>query len=356
MIIVRTPLRVSFLGGGTDHPGWFRHHGKGAVLSTSIDKYVYITLRPLPPIFDFRYRVAWRINEQVASIRDIQHPVVREVLTHYSSPSNEGMEIVYHADLPARSGLGSSSAFTVAALHALCQHNDIATPKAFLAKEAIRVEQELLQEPVGSQDQTAVAFGGLNRIDFHADGGVSVDPVDISPRRKRDLENHLLMVFTGFTRDAGSIEKSKIENFGHKKDQLNRLYEMVAQGRAILEDRTAPLSDFGALLDEAWQNKRQLSGSVSNSSIDDAYAAAIEAGAYGGKLLGAGGGGFLLFFAAPEKHREILSALAKIELQPGKCAVHVPIALDESGSTVILHDRELNANFLTRIAADTKVA
>jgi D-glycero-alpha-D-manno-heptose-7-phosphate kinase len=353
MIIVRTPLRVSFFGGGTDLPSWFKHHGKGAVLSTSIDKYVYLTMRPLPPIFDFKYRVAWRMLEQVATKEEIQHPVIREVLKHYTNAGNDGFEIVYHADLPARSGLGSSSAFTVAALHALCQHNGMATPKMFLAKEAIHVEQELLAEPVGSQDQTAVAFGGLNRIDFHPSGDLSVEPVDISPRRLAEFESHLMLVFTGFTRDAGAIEKSKMENLSAKTAQLNRMYDMVAEGQAILEDRTAPIANFGRLLDQAWRSKKQLSNAVSTGPIDVAYQTAIEAGAYGGKLLGAGGGGFLLFFVAPEKRRHVASALSRVELQPGKRAIEVPIALESTGSTVILHDRQLYANYVSPIPADS---
>lgn len=345
MIIVRAPLRVSFFGGGTDLPGWFRHHGPGAVLSTSIDKYVYVTLRRLPPIFDFNYRVSWRQSEHVAEIADIQNPVVREVLRNYLTTECGPLELHYHADLPARSGLGSSSSFTVAALHAVHQMQGRATPKHVLAREAIRVEQDYLGEPVGSQDQVAVAHGGLNRIDFHADGDVSVDPIDISPRRAAELQSHLMLVFTRFTRNASEIERSKAENFEAKRAQLSRMYEMVGEGRAILEDRAVPLSDFGLLLDEAWRMKRGLSSAVSNGAIDRAYAIASEAGALGGKLLGAGGGGFLLFFVPPDVRADVTAALSEIEFQPGKRPVEVPFAFENEGSHIVLHDPGLSSNY-----------
>lgn len=345
MIITRTPLRVSFFGGGTDHPTWFKAGHKGAVLSTSIDKYVYMILRPLPPIFDFNYRVAWRILEQVATIDEIQNPVVREVLRHYAPDGGTGYELAYNADLPARSGLGSSSSFSVSALHALKTHLGHAPGKMELALDAIRVEQEFLKEPVGSQDQTAAAFGGLNRIDFHADGSLTVEPVDISPKRKAAFERHLMLFFTNFTRSAGDIEKKKIENFSAKQVQLERMYDMVGEGVAILEDRNVPLADFGRLLDEAWQAKRSLSESVSNGPIDRLYAAAIEAGAYGGKLLGAGGGGFVLIMAAPDKQDDVRKAVTALELEPGKAPIEVRFALEANGSQVVLHKPELNEKF-----------
>lgn len=340
MIITRTPLRVSFFGGGTDHPSWFQAGNKGAVLSTSICKYVYTILRPLPPIFDFNYRVAWRILEQVNTIDEIQHPVVREVLRNYAPKDGAGYELAYNADLPARSGLGSSSSFTVSALHALNSHLGNKTDKAYLTREAIRVEQDFLKEPVGSQDQTAAAFGGLNRIDFEANGDVNVTPVDISPRRKQAFEDHLMMFFTRFTRDAGNVEKSKIENFEKKKAQLEKMYSMVAQGNEILENRNVPLAEFGKLLDDAWTAKRSLSEAVSNGPIDEMYDIALRAGAYGGKLLGAGGGGFVLFFVAPEKQDAVKSAITSYELEKGKYPVEVPITLDSTGSEIILHNKE----------------
>lgn len=352
MIIVRTPLRVSFFGGGTDHPSWYLRNGRGAVLSTSIDKYVYITLRNLPPIFDFNYRIAWRIVEQTKTVAEIQHPVVRAVLENYTGVEAAGFEIVYHADLPARSGLGSSSAFTVAALHAMLQHRGLASPKQVLAREAIRVEQELLSEPVGSQDQVAVAYGGLNRIDFSSTTDISVSEIDISPRRKRLLEDHLMMFFTGFTRDAGAIEKLKIQSFDARSREMERLYDLVGQGQEILENPNLQLSEFGGLLHDAWMQKRALAPSVSNAPIDAAYDAARRAGASGGKLLGAGGGGFLLVFAPPEKHSAVTSAICAVDLGQGRRAKHVPIRFEGEGSSVVLHKPEFAANFASLAAAN----
>lgn len=344
MIITRTPLRVSFFGGGTDHPVWYQAGNPGAVLSTSINKYVYMILRPLPPIFDFNYRVAWRILEQVKTIDEIQNPVVREVLRNYAPSDGTGYELAYNADLPARSGLGSSSSFTVSALHALNQHLEHETSKAYLTREAIRVEQEFLSEPVGSQDQTAAAYGGLNRIDFRQNGDIDVEPVDISPRRKALFQDHLMLFFTRFTRDAGKIEADKVQNFDAKAQQLNKMYGMVEKGCEILEDRNIPMIEFGKLLNEAWQSKRSLAASVSNPAIDRMYDVSIEAGASGGKLLGAGGGGFLLLFVSPEKQQKVRQAIATYDVGGGIRPIEVPFGLDSTGSEVILHNREFFAS------------
>ena len=340
MIIVRSPLRVSFFGGGTDHPAWFKEMGagRGAVISTSINKYVYLTLRRLPPIFDFKYRVAWRKVEQVSEIDDIQHPVVREVLRHYAPDDGHGYEVCFNADLPARSGLGSSSAFTVAALHAISKHTGQEFDKQRLCAEAIRLEQDYLQEPVGCQDQIAVGYGGFNRIDFSKDGNHVVTPIDISPRRLKAFESHIMMFFTGFTRDAGNIEKAKFENISPAKQaSLNRLYDLVGKAQALVEDPRADLADFGYLLHESWEAKRSLSSAVSNASIDQIYDAAISAGAYGGKLLGAGGGGFLLFFALPEQHPQIRHALAALTANWPNQPVEVPVCMENEGSRVVLY-------------------
>jgi len=337
MIIVRTPLRVSFFGGGTDHPSWYRQGEPGAVLSTSIDKYIYIQLRRLPAVFDFNYRVVWNRVEQVRAVSDIQHPIVRTVLGAYAADEPHGFEVVYNADLPARSGLGSSSAFTVAMLHATLGNMERLVSKSYLAREAIRIEQDLLHEPVGSQDQVAAAHGGLNRIDFGADDSISVAPLAVSRARKHALQDQLLMLFTGFTREASGVEKQKIENFAQRRMELHRMYQMVAEGAAILADEKQDLSAFGRLLHEAWTAKRSLTTAVSNSAIDDAYAAAMAAGAFGGKLLGAGGGGFLLFMAPPERHAAVRAAL------PGMASV--PIRFDEQGSSVVLYNPELSDNY-----------
>jgi D-glycero-alpha-D-manno-heptose-7-phosphate kinase len=336
---------VSFFGGGTDHPAWFKGigAGRGAVISTSINKYVYLTLRRLPPIFNFKYRVAWRIVEEVNAISEIQHPVVREVLRHYAPDDGHGYEINFHADLPARSGLGSSSAFTVAALHAVSKQYGNEFNKRQLCTEAIKLEQEHLKEPVGCQDQIAVAHGGFNRIDFHASGDFSVSQIDVSPRRLKAFESHLMLYFTGFTRDAGNIEKAKFQNLSSKSDSLSRLFDLVGEAQAIVEDPRSNLNDFGALLNEAWMAKRNLSKAVSNSNIDAIYDTAIRHGATGGKLLGAGGGGFLLFFVSPEKQEDVRAGIEALGASGGSKPVEVPVAMEQEGSRVVLYQPDYDS-------------
>lgn len=338
MILVRTPLRISFFGGGTDHPSWFAG-APGAVLSTSINKYVYVQLRRLPAVFEFNYRVVWGMLEEVKSISEIQHPVVKAVLTHYDQAETTGFEVVYNADLPARSGLGSSSAFTVSMLHAFVGNQGRLASKRWLANEAINVERRLLQEPGGCQDQIAAAFGGLNRIDFEPDGDFRLSPVRMDIDRRQQFESSLMMFFTGFTRAAAEIEAAKIENFDKRANEMKRLYELVGEGKRLLEDEREPLGAFGGLLHEAWMQKRALASSVSNVFIDDAYDAAIRAGASGGKLLGAGGGGFLLLYAPPERHAAVRAALDKL--------VYVPIQMEREGASVVLYAPELDGNYET---------
>lgn len=339
MIIVRTPLRVSFFGGGTDHPNWFEASGKGAVLSTAINKYVYIQMRALPAVFDFRYRVVWRQVEQVATIDEIEHPVVRAVLNEYCKDDPCGYEIVYNADLPARSGLGSSSAFTVAILHAISHQKGFNWSQEELARRAIHVEQDLLKEPVGCQDQIAVAVGGLNRIDFKTRQDFVVDPSPVVPSRRAEMESCLMMFFTGFTREAGSIEQQKKKNFAERTAELTRMYEMVGDGADVLADPTRSLDELGALLDEGWMLKRGLASAVSSGPIDQAYQRALEAGALGGKLLGAGGGGFLLFYVRPDAQPQVLAAMHEF--------TYVPIRFDQEGSSVVLYDPEMTSNYET---------
>ncbi|MDX2275825.1 MAG: hypothetical protein NW206_10280 [Hyphomonadaceae bacterium] len=342
MIIVRTPLRVSFFGGGTDHPSWFGRPAPGAVLATSIDKFIYVQLRKLPAVFDFNYRVAWGMLEEVKSISEIQHPVVRAVLQHYGPDEQSGFEVIYNADLPSRSGLGSSSAFTVSMLHAFLGDHGKLCSKRFLAAEAIRVEQELLKETVGSQDQITAAYGGLNRIDFDPDGSFRVSPVRITHVRRAQLEARLVMFFTGFTRSASSVEVKKVENFSKREAQLRRMYELVGEGQAILEDDSRPLDDFGRLLHDSWMQKKSLAAEVSNEVVDQAYDAALKAGALGGKLLGAGGGGFLMVYAPPEKRQAVITALSSM--------VHVPIKMERDGTSVVLYAPELDDNYETSAA------
>ncbi|HVY12104.1 MAG TPA: kinase [Alphaproteobacteria bacterium] len=329
-------MRASFFGGGTDLPAWFMENG-GAVLATAINKYIYLHIRYLPPIFDYNYRVAWTKMETVDTCDEIQHPVVREALKHYWPDHNCGFDIVYNADLPARSGLGSSSAFTVGFLQALSAMRGKMISNRELAHEAIFVEQQLLKENVGCQDQITTALGGFNRIDFLPGGGWRVTPVTMPLSRRNELEDHIMMFFTGFMRSASAIEAQKIENIGKKQQQLRRMHAMVSEAQEILMSSGDMVFDFASLLDEAWQLKRELASSVSTSNIDDAYRAAIQAGAWGGKLLGAGGGGFMMFLVPPDRREAVRQALAEL--------VEVPIKMESEGSRVVLYDPSLSNNY-----------
>lgn len=327
MIITRTPFRISFFGGGTDYPPWFREHG-GSVLATTIDKYCYISCRKLPQFFEHKHRIVYSRIENVSSISEIEHPAVRAVMTWKEVA--DGLEIHHDGDLPARSGLGSSSSFTVGLIHALRAMDGKRSSKKQLAASAIHVEQNVIGENVGSQDQVSAAYGGFNRIDFHRDDTFTVEPVIFSDGRKSLLESHLMLCFTGFSRIASEIAKSKIDNLKSREKELLKMHEMVDQGIDILQDLNRPIEDFGRLLDAGWQYKRSLSDKVSSPEIDQIYATAIKAGAIGGKILGAGGGGFLLLFAHPEKQQAIREALNKL--------IHVPFKFENSGSRVVLYE------------------
>jgi D-glycero-alpha-D-manno-heptose-7-phosphate kinase len=308
------------------------------VLSTTINKYIYVQLRRLPAVFDFNYRIAWGMLEEVKSLNEIQHPVVREVLKHYAS-KDTGYEVIYNADLPSRTGLGSSSAFTVSLLHAFFGNLGRMCSKSFLAREAIRVEQQMLKETVGCQDQIAAAYGGLNRIDFQPDGEYRVKPLMVPEDRRRELESGLMMFFSGFTRSAESIERKKVRNFTDRAPQMRNMYEQVNEGEAILTDPRRSLAEFGELLDHAWTEKRTLDASVSSPFIDEHYETARKAGALGGKLLGAGGGGFLLLYVPPHKQPAVQEALSDL--------VHVPFLMERDGSANVLFNPELTSNYLT---------
>lgn len=342
MIIVRAPLRISFFGGGTDHPDWFERPERGAVLSTTINKYVYVQLRRLPALFDFNYRIAWGHLEEVASVKDIQHPVVRRVLEHYDNSGETGYEIVYNADLPSRTGLGSSSAFTVALLHAWFGNHERLCSSAYMAREAIFVERELLHETVGYQDQIAAAYGGLNRIDFNPGGNFKVSPVQVPSARREELQDSLMLFFTGFSRSAQAIEKLKLARYDERRSELRALYDLVSEGEQLLTDTKRSLDEFGHLLHEGWLAKRSLDTSVSTGFIDDAYEAARAAGALGGKLLGAGGGGFLLAYVPRERQHAVKQALDKL--------IHVPFQMGREGSSIVLYNPELASNYLAAAA------
>jgi D-glycero-alpha-D-manno-heptose-7-phosphate kinase len=325
MIISRTPFRVSFFGGGSDYPQWYREHG-GAVLATAIDKYCYISCRRLPPFFDYKHRLVYRQQETVNDISEIKHPAVRGVFTHFQW--SDGIEVHHDGDLPARSGLGSSSSFTVGLINALRAMQGKQISKEELGRLAIHIEQEVIRENVGSQDQISAAYGGFNRIDFRRDGGIEVQPMILPVERQAEFQKHLMLVFTGFARIASEVAKSKIENLAKRADEIRRMTAMVDQGVSILAG-SHPLSDFGGLLHEAWTHKRKLSEMVTTGEIDRIYAQAREAGAVGGKLLGAGGGGFMLLFVAPEKQAAVRERLSKF--------VHVPFEFDMSGSRIVLY-------------------
>ena len=325
MIISRTPFRMSFFGGGSDYPKWFREHG-GAVLATTIDKYCYISVRRLPPFFEYRHRLVYSRSETINEISEIQHPAVRGVLTHFGW--SDGIEIHHDGDLPARSGVGSSSAFTVGLINALRAMQGQYVSKEELASTAIHIEQDVIGESVGSQDQVSAAYGGFNRIEFRRDGGFDVQPIILPSERLAELQSHLMLVFTGFARIASEVAKSKIDNLENRSDEIRRMTSMVDEGLQLLAGRGA-IADFGALLHEAWMYKRRLSHMVTTDGIDAIYDAAREAGACGGKILGAGAGGFMLLFVPPELHEQVRARLPKL--------VHVPFRFESSGSRIVLY-------------------
>jgi D-glycero-alpha-D-manno-heptose-7-phosphate kinase len=328
MIISRTPFRISFFGGGTDYPEWYRKHG-GAVLATTIDKYCYITARYLPPFFEHRICLVYSKIEYCQTIEEIAHPAVREVLRFLDL--RRGVEIHHDGDIPARSGMGSSSAFTVGLLHALYALKGQMVSKHQLATESVHLEQEVLKETVGSQDQVLAAYGGFNHITFAPNGEISVRPVTLSRERMLELNAHVMLFYTGIKRTAATIAETYVNDLDEKRRELRLMRELVDEGAAILSSGQ-DLTGFGELLHEAWQAKRSLSARVSNSYVDDIYEQARAAGAIGGKLIGAGGGGFVVFFAPPARHAAIRERLAKL--------IHVPVKFEFGGSQIIFFDRE----------------
>ena len=323
MIISRTPLRMSFFGGGTDYPDWFMQHG-GKALSCSIDKYIYVALKELPPFFDHSFRITYSKIEHVKDVNAIGHPAIRAVFKHRSI--KEGLELHISSDLPARSGLGSSSAFVVGLTKALNTFLDKERSQLEIAEEAIFVEQELLKEHVGVQDQMAVSIGGLNVLEFQKGGALKYSPLSLNPKRLSEFENHFCLFFIGKTRISSTVAKKQIDNITKNTASLLRFSSYVEQATELLR-HSSGIGDFGRLLDEAWHVKRELANGISNAEIDAIYSAGIESGAYGGKLLGAGGGGFILFLCPPEKQPQLQSNLAGL--------VHVPTKIEFSGTSTI---------------------
>ncbi|MFN0171045.1 MAG: kinase [Bryobacteraceae bacterium] len=329
MIITRTPLRMSFFGGGTDYPVWYREHG-GSVLSSTINKCCYITCRHLPPFFDYHSRVSYSKVENVTANNAIEHPSVRGCLEFMGI--KEGVEVHHVADLPARTGLGTSSAFTVGLLLGLYALKGQMRDRHSLATDAIHVEQEVVREAVGSQDQVSAAYGGFNRINFHTDGSIDVKRIIASPQRLADLERHLALYFTGFSRTASEIATEQIRLTPERKRELNVMQAMVDEAESVVGNPNCPIEEFGRLLHEGWQVKRSLTQKISNSRIDEIYKAGLGAGAVGGKLLGAGGGGFMLFFVPPERRGALRASLKKL--------LCVPIAFSNKGSQVAVYEPE----------------
>ncbi len=328
MITTRTPLRISFFGGGTDYPIWYRQFG-GAVLSTTINKSCYITCRWLPPFFEHHSRISYTKVENVSSNAQIQHPSVRGCLQFLGI--DNGIEIHHIADLPARTGLGTSSAFTVGLLQGLYALKGQFRDKYSLAADAIHVEQAVIREVVGAQDQVSAAHGGLNRINFQTDGSIDVKRVRIGPDRVSELEEHLALYFTGFSRIASEIAQEQVQVSPRRERELHAMFQMVDEAEDILTSNRS-LDDFGYMLNESWKIKRALTSRITNASIDEIYEAGLSAGALGGKLLGAGGGGFMLFFIPPERREALRAKLKRL--------MCVPFAFSNRGSEVVVYEPE----------------
>ena len=328
MIISRTPFRVSFFGGGTDYPEWYLKHG-GCVLGAAIDKYCYITCRYLPPFFEHRTRIVYSFIEDCKTIDDIKHPAVRETLRFLKI--ERGVEIHHDGDLPARSGMGSSSSFTVGLLNAMYALKGHMPTKHQLAMESIYIEQEMIREVVGSQDQFLSAYGGFNFIEFHPNGEITSHPVILPQHRLQELNSHLMLFYTGIKRTASNVAESYVKDLDAKRRQLRIMKDLVHESLSILNSNK-DMASFGELMHEAWLAKRSLSRSVSNDQVDDLLSKAIAAGAIGGKITGAGGGGFMLLFVPPENHESVKIALCSL--------IHVPFRFDSSGSQIVYYQHE----------------
>jgi len=322
MIITKTPYRISFFGGGSDYPSWYKKNG-GVVLSTTIDKYIYISCRFSPNYFKKKYRIVWRKIENVQRVNQINHKAVRELLKHLKI--KPGLEIHYYGDLPARSGMGSSSCFTVGLMQSLCRIKKIKLTKSKLANKSIHFEQKIMREVVGSQDQTSASFGGFNKIIFNKNGSINVKKIESNKNLKK-LNENLILIYTGINRTAHKIANRYVNKLTTvKRDQINRIISYVRDGENILN--SGEVDDFGRLLHDAWMEKKALSNLISNSKINEIYEKAMEHGALGGKLLGAGGGGFLLMYMK-EKQR-------KVFFKKYRNLINIPFNFTTSGSEVI---------------------
>jgi D-glycero-alpha-D-manno-heptose-7-phosphate kinase len=327
MIIIRTPYRISFFGGSTDYPAWYKEHG-GAVISTTINKYSFLVLRKLPPIFDYKYRIRYYDRQETNSIEDIQVPVIREAINYMGF--TDGLDITHHGDLPNRTGVGSSSSFTVGLLHGLSVLQNKQLTKRNLALNAINLEQNILGESVGSQDQVAASFGGFNKIQFGGPSEFLCSPMHVSKESLHQLESWVQVFFTEQLRNASDIAEKKIESIKTKQVDLDIVRQITEEAEKILfSSSDNKIKELARLMNEQWQHKKTIEKSITNSGIDDIYTKGINAGALGGKLLGAGGGGFMLFLTPPYKQPDVAKALGLKE---------VPIDFEYLGSQLIYHD------------------
>ncbi|CCQ89787.1 putative Galactokinase [Nitrospina gracilis 3/211] len=328
MIITRTPFRISFFGGGTDYPAWYEENS-GSVLATTINKYCYISCRYLPPFFEHKHRIVYSKVETVQRNEEIQHPVVRAALEYMNI--EEGLEIHHDGDLPSRTGLGSSSSFTVGMLNTLYALRGEMASKCRLASEAIHMERDILKESVGSQDQVLAALGGFKKIDFHPDHTISETPVILAPEKQKELESHIMMFYTGISRIASQVAEKKIQSIPRKGKELRIMHQMVGEAMDLLTNGSC-LTEFGKLLHESWKLKRSLADGVTTPLVNEIYDTAMSAGALGGKLLGAGGGGFVMIFARPEDQPCIRERLEKL--------LCIPVSFETHGSQVIVYQPE----------------
>lgn len=331
MIITKTPFRMSFFGGGTDFPDFYKEYG-GSVLSTTFDKYCYVNVRHLPRFFDFTTELTYSVIERVNAVDEIKHPAIREAMKYLDMHE---LRLLYEADLPARSGLGTSSSFAVGMLNAFYALKGKYVDKKTLADEAIYLERVLCKEAGGIQDQIAAAFGGLNRIDFD-ENGYTVKPIIVSPQRKEELNKRLMLFFTGFSRISSDIQTSAQQAMKKKTERLLEMKDMVGNVEKLLTSKH-DLVEFGKMLDQEWKLKRGIADNISTDLIDEFYNNALKAGAVGGKLLGAGGGGFFLFYVEPENQEKVKEAL--------KDLMFVPFRFENEGAQVIYYSPE---NFIPR--------
>lgn len=333
MIISRTPFRISFLGGGTDYPQWYRRHG-GTVLSTAIDKYCYLTCRYLPPFFEHKYRILWSKTEKCRALNEITHPVIPKAVSFMGI--EKGLEIHHDGDLPARSGMGSSSTFVVGLLHTLFALKGLVVSRNELLEKSLHVEQNILDETVGSQDQTIAVYGGFNVIRFKRNDVIEVHPLTLSGSRLNAFNDHLMLFYSGISRRSSSIAECYVSNMRKKEKILHEMHDMVDEGVALLSSAT-DLRSFGELLHRAWCRKQELGKNINNSCCDDIYRRALQAGALGGKMLGAGGGGFMLFFVTPDHKASVRRALEKF--------VCVPIKINAPGSQIIHYEAPVEYDY-----------